>query len=261
MKQRPLLMPDISYSFYPVYADTFGVTTQSIPLKDDFSIDIKEYHQSCDGIILANPNAPTGRLLPIEDIKKLIAMHPDAVVVIDEAYIDYADDVKQASAVRLIRQFDNLVITQTFSKSRALAGLRVGMAFANPNLIAALMAMKNSFNSYPLDRLAQAGAKASVEDVAYFEDKRTQVIKLRKALTQDLQTLGFIVLPSAANFVFATLPNHQAADLSQALRQEGVIVRHFNQPRIKDYLRISVGTQAQNQRLIDVLTQILAKMD
>ncbi|OAV29242.1 histidinol-phosphate transaminase [Moraxella catarrhalis] len=261
MKQRPLLMPDISYSFYPVYADTFGVTTQSIPLKDDFSIDIKEYHQSCDGIILANPNAPTGRLLPIEDIKKLIAMHPDAVVVIDEAYIDYADNVKQASAVSLIRQFDNLVITQTFSKSRALAGLRVGMAFANPSLIAALMAMKNSFNSYPLDRLAQAGAKASVEDVAYFEDKRTQVIKLRKALTQDLQTLGFIVLPSAANFVFATLPNHQAADLSQALRQEGVIVRHFNQPRIKDYLRISVGTQAQNQRLIDVLTQILAKMD
>ena len=257
-KERPLLMPDISYSFYPVYADTFGVTTHSIPLKDDFSIDVEDYHKPCDGVILANPNAPTGRLLSIEDIKKLIAMHPDAVVVVDEAYIDYADDVKEASAIRLIRQFDNLVVTQTFSKSRALAGLRVGMAFANPNLIAALTAMKNSFNSYPLDRIAQAGAKASVEDVTYFEDQRTKVIKLRQALTQDLQALGFTVLPSAANFVFATLAAHDAAGISNRLRQEGVIVRHFKQPRIKDYLRISVGTQAQNERLIEVLTQILS---
>ncbi|MFC0821002.1 histidinol-phosphate transaminase [Moraxella marmotae] len=258
-KSKPLLMPAISYSFYPVYADTFGVPVQSVPLTADFGIDVDAYHQPCDGVILANPNAPTGRLLGIDDIKKLAAMHPDAVVVIDEAYIDYADDVKAASAISLIRQFDNIVVTQTFSKSRALAGLRVGMAFANPNLIAALTAMKNSFNSYPLDRVAQAGATASVQDVAYFKEKRQAVIALREALRADLQALGFEVVPSAANFVFAKLPNFDASVISDKLREQGVIVRHFKQDSIKDYLRISVGTKEQNARLIEVLKQILAK--
>ncbi|USZ15619.1 histidinol-phosphate transaminase [Moraxella sp. FZFQ2102] len=256
-KDKPLLTPDISYSFYPVYADTFGVAAQTVPLADDFSIHVADYAQPCDGVILANPNAPTGRLLPLDDIRTLLSQHPDAVVVIDEAYIDYADDVKAASAISLIREFDNLVVTQTFSKSRALAGLRVGMAFANPSLIAALTAMKNSFNSYPLDRVAQAGAAASVADVEYFESRRTEVIHLRNQLTADLTALGFDVLPSAANFVFATKQGTDAADIAAKLREDGVIVRHFKQARIKDYLRISVGTAAQNARLIEVLKQVL----
>lgn len=256
-KTRPLLMPDISYSFYPVYADTFGVDAQTVPLNDSFGIDIDDYDKPCDAIILANPNAPTGKLLPLDDIRTLATRHPDAVVVIDEAYIDYADDVKAASAIALIREFDNIVVTQTFSKSRALAGLRVGMAFANPSLIAALMAMKNSFNSYPLDRVAQAGAAASVADREYFERRRAQVIELRHQLTADLMALGFEVLPSAANFVFAKFDGKDAADIAANLRTEGVIVRHFKQERIKDYLRISVGTAEQNARLIEVLKQIL----
>ncbi len=256
-KTRPLLMPDISYSFYPVYADTFGVDAQTVPLNDSFGIDIDDYDKPCDAIILANPNAPTGKLLPLDDIRTLATRHPDAVVVIDEAYIDYADDVKAASAIALIREFDNIVVTQTFSKSRALAGLRVGMAFANPSLIAALMVMKNSFNSYPLDRVAQAGAAASVADREYFERRRTEVIELRHQLTADLVALGFDVLPSAANFVFATIAGQDAADIAAKLRSEGVIVRHFKQARIKDYLRISVGTAEQNARLIEVLKQIL----
>lgn len=253
-KSRPLLMPDISYSFYPVYADTFGVQAHTVPLDDDFAIQVADYQQACDGVILANPNAPTGKLLPLADIEQLLRMHPDSVVVIDEAYIDYADD--GASAVRLIDQYDNLVVTQTFSKSRALAGMRVGMAFANPNLIAALTAMKNSFNSYPLDRMAQAAATASVRDEAYFQDRRQAVIALREELRATLTTLGFEILPSAANFIFAK-PPVDAAELADKLRSEGVIVRHFKSARIKEYLRISIGTAEQNARLVEVLREIL----
>ncbi len=257
MKEAPLLTPDISYSFYPVYANTFGVNIQPVPLDETLSINVADYAKAAGGVILANPNAPTGRLLPLSDIAKLCAMHPDSVVVIDEAYIDYADDVQAASAISLIDKFDNLLITQTFSKSRALAGLRVGMAFGNENLIHALIAMKNSFNSYPLDRVAQAGAAASVADVQYFEEKRQAVIALRTDLVVNLEKLGFSVLPSAANFVFATHTGFEAADIALKLREQGVIVRHFNQPRIKDYLRISIGTAAQNERLIEVLTDLL----
>ena len=257
VQEQPLLYPDITYSFYPVYSQFFGVKTKILPLNDDFEIVVDDYKQANGGIIIANPNAPTGKLLPLDDIRTLATRHPDAVVVIDEAYIDYADDVKAASAIALIREFDNIVVTQTFSKSRALAGLRVGMAFANPSLIAALMAMKNSFNSYPLDRVAQAGAAASVADREYFERRRTEVIELRHQLTADLVALGFDVLPSAANFVFATIAGQDAADIAAKLRSEGVIVRHFKQARIKDYLRISVGTAEQNARLIEVLKQIL----
>lgn len=259
VKERPLLMPDVSYSFYPVYAQTFDVATQIIPLKDDFSIDPDDYRIPCGGVILPNPNAPTGVLLGLDSIRKLASEHPNSVIVIDEAYIDYADDVKSASAVSLIDEFDNIIVTQTFSKSRSLAGLRVGAAFANANLIAALATYKNSFNSYPLDRLAQAGATASVLDEAYFQEQRQAVIALRQSLTESLVGLGFEVLPSAANFVFAK-PNHETLstkEIFEKLRENGVIVRHWDKPRIKDYLRITVGTDEQNARLIATLTQIL----
>lgn len=257
VKERPLLTPDISYSFYPVYAQTFGVEMQAIPLKADFSIDVDDYRIPSGGIIIPNPNAPTGVLLELDKIAKLAKEHPNAVIVIDEAYIDYAD--KSASAISLIDEFDNLLVVQTFSKSRALAGLRVGMAFGSPHLIAGLSTYKNSFNSYPLDRVAQAGAVASLQDDAYFEEKRQTLINLRHELTTSLMALGFEVLPSSANFVFAK-PNHATLSTQEIfgqLREQGVMVRHWDKPRIKDYLRITVGTDEQNARLIEVLQAIL----
>ncbi|PKH80756.1 histidinol-phosphate transaminase [Psychrobacter sp. 4Bb] len=258
LKERPLLSPDIGYSFYPVYAQTFGVELVQIPLEEDFSIDPDAYRQPCSGIIIANPNAPTGLLLSLADIRKLASEHSNAVIVIDEAYIDFAQiDESNAdasvSAVSLINECDNVIVTQTFSKSRSLAGLRVGMAFGNASLIEALTRMKNSFNSYPLDKLAQAGATASVLDTDYFEQTRQQVIDLRMSLTAELTTLGYKVLPSHANFVFARPKDGDASAVASALREQGIIVRHFDKPRIVEYLRITIGTAEQNNRLINAL--------
>ena len=261
MKERPILAPDISYSFYPVYAQTFGVELVKIALEDDFSIDPDAYRQPCSGIIIANPNAPTGMLLALSDIGKLANEHPNAVIVIDEAYIDFAQANsagEAVSAISLINDFDNLLVTQTFSKSRSLAGLRVGMAFGNASLIEALTRMKNSFNSYPLDKLAQAGARASVLDTAYFEQTCQQVISLRESLVDDLNNLGYRVLPSNANFVFARPREGNASAVASALREQGIIVRHFDKPRINEYLRITVGTAAQHERLIEALTAMQA---
>ena len=258
LKERPLLSPDIGYSFYPVYAQTFGVELVQIPLEEDFSIDPDAYRQPCSGIIIANPNAPTGLLLSLADIRKLASEHSNAVIVIDEAYIDFAQIYENnadapVSAVSLINECDNVIVTQTFSKSRSLAGLRVGMAFGNASLIEALTRMKNSFNSYPLDKLAQAGATASVLDTEYFEQTRQQVIDLRTLLTAELTTLGYKVLPSHANFVFARPKDGDASAVASALREQGIIVRHFDKPRIAEYLRITIGTAEQNNRLIDAL--------
>ncbi|MBI0427383.1 histidinol-phosphate transaminase [Psychrobacter sp. NG27] len=261
LKERPLLSPDIGYSFYPVYAQTFGIELIRIPLEEDFSIDPDTYRQPCSGIIIANPNAPTGLLLSLADIRKLASEHSNAVIVIDEAYIDFAqieegDIGAQVSAVSLINECDNVIVTQTFSKSRSLAGLRVGMAFGNASLIEALTRMKNSFNSYPLDKLAQAGATASVLDHEYFEQTRQQVIDLRTALTADLTELDYKVLPSHANFVFARPKDGEAREVASTLREQGIIVRHFDKPRIAEYLRITIGTAEQNQRLIDALKEL-----
>jgi histidinol-phosphate aminotransferase len=259
MKERPLLAPDISYSFYPVYAQTFGVELVKIALEADFSIDPDAYRQPCSGIIIANPNAPTGLLLSLADIRKLASEHPNATIVIDEAYIDFAQAGTTVSAVSLIHELDNVLVTQTFSKSRSLAGLRVGMAFGNASLIEALTRMKNSFNSYPLDKLAQAGARASVLDTEYFEQTCQQVIDLRHSLTAELKALGFEVLPSQANFVFARPHDGDAIGIASALREQGIIVRHFDTPRIQEYLRITVGTAEQHQRLITALKELAAQ--
>ncbi|WP_250163190.1 histidinol-phosphate transaminase [Psychrobacter sp. WY6] len=258
LKERPVLAPDISYSFYPVYAQTFGIELVQIALEEDFSIDPDAYRQPCSGIIIANPNAPTGLLLSLADIRKLASEHSNSVIVIDEAYIDFAraadgSSDAEISAVSLINEFDNILVTQTFSKSRSLAGLRVGMAFGNASLIEALTRMKNSFNSYPLDKLAQVGATASVLDVEYFTQTCQQVIDLRQSLTAELTALGFDVLPSHANFVFARPKDGNANAVANALREQGIIVRHFDKPRINEYLRITTGTAEQNSRLIDAL--------
>lgn len=266
MKERPVLAPDISYSFYPVYAQTFGVELVQIALEEDFSIDPDAYRQPCSGIIIANPNAPTGLLLSLADIRKLAGEHSNSVVVIDEAYIDFAQAEEgnsdaQVSAVSLINDCDNILVTQTFSKSRSLAGLRVGMAFGNPSLIEALTRMKNSFNSFPLDKLAQAGATASALDTDYFEKTRQQIISLRQSLTAELTALDYDVLPSHANFVFARPKEGNASAIAGALREQGIIVRHFDKPRINEYLRITVGVAEQNQRLIDALKALQTKAE
>lgn len=248
-KDRPLLYPDITYSFYPVYCELFGVHAVKIPLRDDFTIHPDDYRQPCDGIIFANPNAPTGILLDLETIEKLLTEHPNSTIVVDEAYIDFGGE----SAISLINKYDNLLVSQTTSKSRALAGLRVGMAFGNANLIEALNRVKNSFNSYPIDRLAQAGAMASYQDESYFKLQNEKVISLRQELVAGLEQRGFNVLPSSANFVMATHKDKAAEGIASALRTEGVIVRYFSHARIDNYLRITVGTQEQHLRLFEIL--------
>lgn len=253
IQDKPLLYPDISYSFYPVYSRFFNIEAIQIPLAADFSIDIAPYKQPNGGIIFANPNAPTGVFLALDQIESLLQQHADSVIVVDEAYVDFGGQ----SATQLINRYDNLVVCQTTSKSRALAGLRIGMAFAQPHLIAALERVKNSFNSYPMDRLAIAGGVASFEDQAYFEQTCQQTITNREQLVQQLDELGFQTLPSTANFIFTQHPHYAAVDIAAQLRETGIIVRHFNKPKIDNFLRITVGTLAQQQRLLNRLQQII----
>ncbi|HJV06190.1 MAG TPA: histidinol-phosphate transaminase [Chromobacteriaceae bacterium] len=247
----PLLFPDISYSFYPVYCGLFDIRYQTVPLSDAMEIRVDDYRQPCGAIIFPNPNAPTGRLLPLADIEALLQQQPDAVVVIDEAYVDFGGK----SAIALVDRYPNLLVVQTLSKSRSLAGLRVGFAVGDAALIEALERVKNSFNSYPLDRLAIAGAVASFADEDYFRQTCQAVIATRTTLSQQLTALGFEVLPSAANFIFVRHPAHDAASLAAELRTHSIIVRHFRQPRIEQYLRISIGTDAECAALVQVLTE------
>lgn len=250
----PLLFPDITYSFYPVYCKLFGIDYRTVPLADDFSIRIEDYSGDCGAIIFPNPNAPTGRLLPLEAVEALLRQHPDKPVVVDEAYVDFGGE----TAVPLIGKYPNLLVVQTLSKSRSLAGLRVGLAMGAPELIEALVRVKNSFNSYPLDRVAQAGAAAAFDDVVYFEGTRNAVIASRVKLTNDLAELGFETIPSAANFIFTRHPQRDAAELAGRLRERAIIVRHFKQPeRIAQHLRISIGTPAECAALVEALREIL----
>lgn len=252
--EQPLLFPDITYSFYPVYCGLYEIDYRCIPLNEHFEIVLEDYLQPNGGIIFPNPNAPTGRLLDLQAIAALLERNTDSVVVIDEAYIDFGGE----SAVRLIDRFPNLLVIQTLSKSRALAGLRVGFAFGQAPLIEGLDRVKNSFNSYPIDRLALAGAIAAFEDEAYFQEKRAAIIKNREWLVEQLDALGFETVPSAANFVFTRHPQHDGAVLAQRLRQDGIIVRHFKLPRIDQHLRITVGTERQCELLVGALRRIVA---
>ncbi|HCW3749017.1 TPA: histidinol-phosphate transaminase [Acinetobacter baumannii] len=251
LQDEPILYPDITYSFYPVYSQFFGTKTKEIPLNENFKIDVRDYTQPNGGVIITNPNAPTSIALSLAEIEQVLQVNPDRVVVIDEAYVDFGAE----SAVSLINRYENLVVCQTTSKSRSLAGLRVGFAIAQSHLIAALEAVKNSFNSYPIDRFAIAAAVASFEDQAYFEEQCQKVITSREKLVRDLTELGFNVLPSKANFIFATHSQHDAGQLAQKLREQGIIVRYFNKPRINQFLRITVGTDEQNARLVQTLKQ------
>ncbi|SIQ09502.1 histidinol-phosphate transaminase [Marinobacterium stanieri] len=250
-QDKPLLLPETTYSFYNVYIDLYGIEARHIELTDDFRIDLSQYQQPNGGIIFANPNAPTGISVPLSEIRALLESNTDSVVVVDEAYVDFGAE----SATALIDQYPNLLVTQTFSKSRSLAGLRIGCAFGHADLIEALERVKNSFNSYPLDMLAQAVAVASLEDENYFRSRLDQVIATREWTNQQLQTLGFEVLPSHTNFVFASHPNVSGAELMAYLRENKILVRHFTKPRIENHLRITIGTDDEMQTLINYLQQ------
>ncbi|KAB2845277.1 MAG: histidinol-phosphate transaminase [Burkholderiales bacterium] len=250
-QKQPVLFPDITYSFYPVYAQLYEIATRLVPLDERFQIDIGDYRQPNGGIIIANPNAPTGCALPLADIEALCQANTESVVVIDEAYVDFGAE----SAVELIARFPQLLVVHTLSKSRALAGLRVGWALGQHDLIEALERVKNCFNSYPLDRLAQAGAIAAIEDEGYFQNICAKVVATRERMTSQLRALGFEVLPSAANFLFARHPQRDAATIAARLREQGIIVRHFKSARIEQFLRISVGDEEQARLLLGALAE------
>lgn len=251
---KPLLFPDITYSFYPVWCELYQVRWRTVPLTADYRVDPDDYRGDNGGIIIPNPNAPTGVLLGLAAVRQLLEQNPESVVVIDEAYIDFGGE----SATRLIPEFDNLLVVQTMSKSWALAGLRVGVAMGSEALVEGLQRVKNSFNSYPLDVLAQRAGLAALGDDAYFGQACRQVIASRERLSAAMAALGFEVLPSAANFILARHPDRAARELFAALRARGIVVRYFDRPRIDDHLRISVGTDEQCDELLAALGELLA---
>ncbi len=251
-QHKPLAYPDICYSFYPVYSQLYQTKTQLIPLNQHFEIQPDDYTKLDMGIIFPNPNAPTSLALTLGNIEKILKSSTH-VVIVDEAYIDFGGQ----SAIELIRQYENLLVIQTFSKSRSLAGLRLGYAIGNTQLIDALNRVKNSFNSYPIDSITQASAIASIEDDTYFQQTNTKIIHTRTISTQALQALGFDVLPSSTNFIMAKHPAHNAGQLYLQLKEKGILVRYFNKPRINEYIRITIGTDEEMQHLVDELsTQI-----
>lgn len=248
-QDQPILFPDITYSFYPVYCGLYGVESRVVPLTERFEISPEDFLVPNGGVIFPNPNAPTGRALPLAGVERIVAGNPDSVVIVDEAYVDFGAE----SAVALVDRYPNLLVTQTLSKARSLAGLRVGLAIGHVDLIEALNRVKNSFNSYPLDRLAQAGAVAAYEDQGWFEQCRNRVMAERERVTAAMAAMGFEVLPSSANFIFARHGSLRGADLAASLRQQGIIVRHFGKPRIDNFLRITIGTAEQNDELLTAL--------
>ena len=253
---RPLFFPDISYSFYPVYCGLYSIEFEAIALNRHFEIDVNDYDRPNGGVIFPNPNAPTGVPLALVEIEKLLKFNTESVVIIDEAYVDFGTE----SAVKLINTYPNLLVTHTLSKARSLAGLRVGYALGHPDLIEALIRVKDSFNSYPIDRFAEAGAIASFKDEAYFKETTQKVIATRVELIKALQALDFEVLPSGANFIFARHKTRDGAELTQQLRDKNIIIRHFKKPaRIAPYLRITIGTDTQSTQLIAALNEILTR--
>lgn len=250
---KPIRFPQITYSFYPVYAKVFNIDYEEVPLNDDFTLDVERFFESVGGVIFPNPNAPTSIYLPLHEIERILAHNKDRVVIVDEAYVDFAE----ASAATLINKYDNLLVVQTMSKSRALAGLRVGFALGNNELIKGLIRMKDSFNSYPVDRLALVGAKAAIEDETYFREITKKIIQTRTWVTEELQSLGFKVLPSQTNFVFTTHETYPAERLYEALKQRNILIRYFKTKPIENYVRITIGTDEEMKQLIRAIEEII----
>lgn len=251
---KPLLYPDISYSFYPVYSKLFGIKVKEIPLGSDFKINVTDYQTPNGGIIFPNPNAPTSIALPLKDIEELLQNNKNSVVVVDEAYVDFGAE----TAISLINQYPNLLVIQTLSKSRSLAGLRVGFAVGDAKLIEGLERVKNSFNSYPLGRMDIVGAAAAIKDRQYFQQTCGQIISTREDVTVKLKQLGFDVLPSSANFLFVKPVGISAETLYFKLKEQGVLVRYFAYPRIHEYLRITIGTDDEMSVFLQKLEEIIS---
>lgn len=250
---RTILFPDITYSFYPVYADYFGLSYREVPLRDNFDLPIEPFCGPNGGVVIANPNAPTGKSVDLQHIRAILNANPEVVVLVDEAYVDFG----AASAVPLLWEYNNLIVIRTLSKSHSLAGLRVGYALGDPNLVAALCCVRDSINSYTLDRVAQAGAAASIRDEDYFGETSDKVVHTRDRCSEALRRLGFTVHESHANFIFVSHPARSAAELMDGLRKRGILVRHFDRPRISNYLRISIGTDREMDALCATMAELL----
>lgn len=253
--EKPILFPDITYSFYDVWADLLRIPYERPALDEEFHIRKEDYFRENGGIVFPNPNAPTGVEMPLSEIEEIVAKNPESIVIVDEAYVDFG----AASALPLIEKYDNLLVVQTFSKSRSLAGMRIGYAFGNPELIKYLNDVKYSFNSYTMDRTTLATGVAAIEDQAYFQETCAKIIATREWTKKELAALGFSFPDSKTNFIFASHESCPASELFGALRQEHIYARYFPKPRIDNHLRITVGTQEEMEKLIEFLKKYLKK--
>lgn len=251
-----IIFPEISYSFYPVYANLYNINYKTAKLNDDFSINLEEFMQENGGVVIANPNAPTGRFIDIESIKKILEYNSENVVIVDEAYIDFGG----TSVVQLIDSYPNLLVIQTLSKSRSLAGMRVGFALGKAELIDGLNRIKNSFNSYTIDRIAAVAAIEAIKDEEYFKECTLKIIKTRDRISKELEDIGFNVIPSKSNFIFASHNNYEASKLFTMLKEKGVLVRYFNKEKINNYLRISIGSDEEMDTFIIRLKEVLSEI-
>lgn len=247
--QKPILFPDITYSFYDVWAKLYAIPYETVPLAADFTLRPEDYARANGGIVFANPNAPTGLALPIAGVEEILAANPDSVVIVDEAYVDFGAE----TALALLKEHENLVVVRTMSKSRALAGMRIGYAFASKRLIDAMEDVKASINSYTMTTLSLAAGKAAIEDDAYFRDTIEKIIRTREETKAALRRLGFLVTDAKTNFLFAKKPGVSAQKLFEDLRERGVYVRYFKKPRIDEHLRITIGTDEEMKRLLEEL--------
>jgi len=249
-----IAFPDVTYSFYPVYARLYRIPYMEIPVRDDFSIDFSLYPQKLKGIVFANPNAPTGLYISPGEIEMLLASRHDTLFIIDEAYVDFGN----VSVVPLVKKYDNLLVVQTLSKSRSLAGMRVGLAMGHPELIEAMNRIKNSFNSYTVDRLAQAAAVRAIEDDDYYRDINAKIVAERERFKKFLRDTGIPCTDSASNFVFLTIHGVKGPDAQRLLREQGILARNFaDNPRISDWIRITVGTKNDMDRVAEAVKKIM----
>jgi histidinol-phosphate aminotransferase len=253
----PVLFAEITYSFYPVYASLFNTNYRLVPVDSEFNVPLDGYFQDNGGILIANPNAPSGIGIPLKDIEKILKRNANSVVILDEAYIDFGGQ----SAVGLISRYPNLLVIRTLSKSYSLAGLRVGFALGNEALIEGIVRIKDSINSYTVDRLAQAGAREAIKDDAYFQETRLKIINTRERVSATLQRSGFQVIPSQANFIFVSNRKYPGRVLFQSLRDKGILVRYFDKPKIDNFIRVSIGTDEEMDRFLDVITARDGKFD
>ena len=251
--EKPILFPDVTYSFYDVWADLYKIPYKTVLLDDDFKIIKEDYLQENGGIVIANPNAPTSIAMPLADVEFIIKNNPDVVVIIDEAYVDFGGE----SAIPLLKKYDNLMVVQTFSKSRSMAGMRIGYAFASDRIIQAMNDVKFSINSYTMNYPAVEMGVAAIEDEEYYKATIAKIVKTRKKAVEELTKLGFKVLDSSTNFLFISHKGVKAKDIFADLRNRGIFVRHWDKPRIDNYLRVTIGTDAQMKKLYEALGEIL----